>query len=361
LEENVETETEKKVAVKVNELMKEVDDLITFLKALGEDVGLRLNKLFAQVDNIVVPLTNTVIKMEEAADHLTTFRETSEKVLNSLTKLEDTSNQAVGNISSFKMPELEGVGKQVNDIRDESLKALETVKLINEAAAKTVESASGAGAPVTAGAENIAAVSAGSQQALEAMRSLEELSKKLSDEFKASIKEASEAAIDSIHEVEQKTKQVLQEAQVARMPLPREAEPTMPREVAPAPRGGPPLPRPPAAEQETRGTTPAPPAPSPASSRAASAHIYSSSAEQVFNQVEESLNSTAGALAKSILDARDKIMGMTRKFGAIYELASTARELARYPQRTLDRREKEIILEKLASWRGKLAEAMSQS
>jgi hypothetical protein len=94
LEENVETEIEKKIGVKINELMKEVDEIITFLKALGEDVGLRLNKLFAQIDNIVVPLTNTVIKMEEAADHLTTFRETSQRALESMKKLEDASNQA---------------------------------------------------------------------------------------------------------------------------------------------------------------------------------------------------------------------------------------------------------------------------
>jgi hypothetical protein len=81
----------------------------------------------------------------------------------------------------------------------------------------------------------------------------------------------------------------------------------------------------------------------------------------MFAPVEEALNSTAGNVARSILDARDKIMSMTRKFVAIYDLASTARELARFPQRSLDRREREVILDKLATWKSELAKALAQS
>lgn len=75
LGETEETEIEKKVGMKTNDLIKEVDQIITFLKALTDDVGLRVNKLLAQVDNMVAPLTNTVIKLEEVAEHLTLFRE----------------------------------------------------------------------------------------------------------------------------------------------------------------------------------------------------------------------------------------------------------------------------------------------
>lgn len=362
----METEIEKKIGVKVNELMKEVDEIITFLKALGEDVGLRLNKLFAQVDNIVVPLTNTVIKMEEAADHLTTFRETSQRALESMKKLEDASNQATQGVGSLKMPELDDLSKQVSEVKNESYKALETVKLINESAAQAVERGSGGRAPAAAATGDFAAMGAEGQKALEAMRSLEELSRRLSEELKTSIREASDSAIESIRDVESRSRQTLQGAQVVSTAQPREAPSGAPREAPSMPKGGPPIPqRPPAMEQETRSTVAAPtppPAPPPVRSPPPPAtHIYSSSAEQVFNPIEESLNSTAGALAKAILDVRDRVMGMTRKFGAIYDLASTARELARYPQRTLDRREKEVIMEKLASWRAKLSDAMGQS
>jgi ATP-dependent protease HslVU (ClpYQ) peptidase subunit len=362
LEENVETEIEKKIAVKINELMKEVDEIITFLKALGEDVGLRLNKLFAQVDNIVVPLTNTVIKMEEAADHLTTFRETSQRALDSMKKFEDASKQVIEGMDAFKVPEFDVLTKQINEVRNESYKALETVKLINEAAAQAVQSGAGTGAPAAAG--DVAAMGSGSQRALEAMRSVEELSRRLSDELKASIREASESAVGTIRDVESRTRQVLQEVQGTQEPPSREVQPPTPREAPPVPKGGPPLP--PVTERETHPTVTATPPPPPAQapsrvSAPPSTHIYSSSSEQIFNPIEQALDSTAGALAKAILDARDRIMGMTRKFGAIYDLATTARELARYPQRTLDRREKEVIIEKLASWRSKLSDAMSKS
>jgi hypothetical protein len=364
LEENVETEIEKKIGVKINELMKEVDETITFLRALGEDVGLRLNKLFAQIDNIVVPLTNTVIKMEEAADHLTTFRETSERVLGAMTRAEEASKQAVDGMSALKVPEFAALTKQVNEVRNESYKALETVKLINEAAAQAVESRPGGAAAAPADAS---AMSAGSQRALEAIRSAEETARRLSDELKASIREATESALGAIRGVGSSARQALQETEGEPIAPAREA-PTM-REAAPIPKGGPPIPsRPAVSERETRtAAAPPPPVSQPSSpppvktAPAPTTRIYSSSAEQVFNPIEESLNSTAGALAKAILDVRDRIMGMTRKFGAIYDLASTARELARYPQRTLDRREKEVIVEKLASWRSKLSDAMSQS
>ena len=77
--------------------------------------------------------------------------------------------------------------------------------------------------------------------------------------------------------------------------------------------------------------------------------------------VEEAINFGAGAVAKAILDARDKVMTMTRKFAAIYELASTARELAKYPERPLDKREKDGIMEKVATWKQKLADAIGSS
>jgi hypothetical protein len=367
LEENVETEIEKKIGVKINELMKEVDEIITFLKALGEDVGLRLNKLFAQVDNVVAPLTNTVIKMEEAADHLTTFRETSERVLEDMKKFREASKQATDGVSSFKMPELDVVTRQVNDVRNESSKALETVKLINEAAAQAVQSGTGSAAPAAPG--GMAAISDQSQKALEAMRSIEEMSVRLSEELKSSIRDATDSALAAIRDVQSRAKQGQYEAPVEQIAPPKETQARGVREAPTSPKGGPPLPpRPETPERETR-TVPAQqpgfaPAPSPPPAKAAAApttRIYSSSAEQVFNPIEESLNSTAGALAKAILDVRDRIMGMTRKFGAIYDLASTARELARYPQRTLDRREKEVIMEKLTGWRAKLAEAMIES
>jgi ATP-dependent protease HslVU (ClpYQ) peptidase subunit len=362
LEERVETELEKKIGVKVNELMKEVDETITFLKALGEDLGLRLNKLFAQVDNIVAPLTNTVIKMEEAADHLTTFRETSQRVLEGMRKFDEASKKAIEGMASFKMPELDVVTRQVNEVRSESHKALETVKLINEAAAQVVQS--GTGGVAHAASSDLAAIGGEGQRALQAMHSLEEMSKRLPEELRASIRDAAESALGSIRSVEPRSRQVPM-AEGERTASARETQAPAQREPSSTPKGGPPIPPAPETTERERRTIaaqPSPPTPPLAKvSAAPSTRIYSSSAEQIFNPIEESLNSTAGALAKAILDVRDRIMSMTRKFGAIYDLASTARELARYPQRTLDRREKDVIIEKLNSWRTKLAEAMTDT
>jgi hypothetical protein len=358
LEENVESELEKKIGVKVIELMKEVDQIITFLRALSEDVGLRLNKLFAQIDNIVVPLTNTVIKMEEAADHLTTFRETTQRVLESLALLETTSKQAQVGLESFKAPDLNEAATQVAAIRAEGLRTLETVKQISEAAKALPSGQADAGAGATKG--EVTAMRDESQRALEAIKSVEETTMKLV--------ETGSSTLETLREVQRTSKQVLQDVQNIGIPSPREAEPApapeRPSTKAPPPRAS-------AAERETRptfGGGPPPPPPEPAAapppSRGTGAQtprVYSSSAEQLFNPVEDALNYTAGAVAKSILDARDKIMGMTRKFVAIYDLASTARELARFPQRALDRREKEVILDKLASWKSKLSEALAKS
>jgi hypothetical protein len=354
LEENVETEIEKRVGIKINELMKEVDQIITFLRALSEDVGLRLNKLFAQVDNIVVPLTNTVIKMEEAADHLTTFRETSQRALESLAMIETSSKQTLVSLESFKPPDLTDAAAQVAAIRMESVKALEAVKGL-AATSKTLPS--GKAAPSSEA--DLAAIRAESQKALEAIKSVEDASKRMV--------ETGSNTLETIKEAQRASKQVLENVQNIQIPSVGETatpvEPRAPTEKAPPQRAAP-------SERETRrtfgGGPPPPPeeVPPPPPSRAAARsgpHVYSSSADQMFAPVEEALNSTAGALAKSILDARDKIMGMTRKFVAIYDLASTARELARYPQRTLDRREKEAILDKLASWKQKLSEALAQS
>ena len=304
--------------------------------------------------------------MEEAADHLTTFRETSERVLEEIRKFEEASKQAIDGMTSFKMPELDVMAKQVNEVRNESYKALETVKLINEAAAQVVQSGTGSATPAASG--DVAAMSGESQKALEAMRSIGEMSTRLTEELKASIKDASESALGAIRDVESRAREVFG-AEGAQIAPARETQAPLQREPTIAPKGGPPIPpRPETTERERRTATAQPPPlsppPSPPPTKAAAApttRIYSSSAEQVFNPIEESLNSTAGALAKAILDVRDRIMGMTRKFGAIYDLASTARELARYPQRTLDRREKEVIIEKLTSWRAKLAEAVIET
>jgi hypothetical protein len=355
LEESTESEIEKRIGVKVNELMKEVDQIITFLRALSEDVGLRLNKLFAQVDNIVVPLTNTVIKMEEAADHLTTFRETSQRTLESLAILETTSKQALVGLESFKAPDLNEAATQVAAIRTEGVKALETVKQLAEAA-KTLPS----GKASPSGQGELTAISGESRKALEAIKSLEEASQRLV--------ETGSNTLETLKEAQRASKQVLDNVHNIGIPSPREpeapVEPQAPPAKAPSRRAA-------AVERETRpafGGGPPPPPPEPVAapppSRApatSSSHIYSTSAEQMFAPVEEALNSTAGTVAKSILDARDKIMGMTRKFVAIYDLASTARELARFPQRTLDKREKEVILDKLMTWKSKLSEALTQS
>lgn len=355
MEENVESEIEKRVGVKVNELMKEVDQIITFLRALSEDVGLRLNKLFAQVDNIVVPLTNTVIKMEEAADHLTTFRETSQRTLESLAVLETSSKQALISLESFKAPDLNEAAAQVAAIRTESVKAIETVKELT-AAAKTLPS----GKAAISSEGDLTAMRGESQKALEAIKSLEQASRKLV--------ETGSNTLETLKEAQRASKQVLENVQSIQVPSTGAAETPIAPQASPA--KAPPQ-RATTVERETRpafgGGPPPPPQESvatPPPSRAAASsgpHIYSTSAEQMFSPVEEALNSTAGAVAKSILDARDKIMGMTRKFVAIYDLASTARELARFPQRTLDRREKEVILDKLMTWKSKLTEALGQS
>lgn len=89
--------------------------------------------------------------------------------------------------------------------------------------------------------------------------------------------------------------------------------------------------------------------------------MASSSVDQIFQPIEEAMNFNAGAVAKAILDVRDKVMTMTRKFGAIYELASTARELARYPERPLERRERDTIMEKVVGWKQKLSDALGSS
>jgi hypothetical protein len=354
LEDNVETEIEKRVGIKVNELMKEVDQIITFLRSLSDDVGLRLNKLFAQVDNIVVPLTNTVIKMEEAADHLTTFRETSQRALESLAMLETSSKQALISLESFKPPDLNEAAAQVAAIRTESVKALEAVKGL-AATSKTLP----AGKAAPSSEADLAAMREESQKALEAIKSLGDASKRLV--------ETGSNTLETIKEAQRASKQVLENMQNIQIPSARESgilvEPQAPtarsspqravsieRETKPAFGGGPPPP------PETIA------APPPSRVAGGSGpRAYSTSADQMFSPVEEALNSTAGAVAKSILDARDKIMGMTRKFAAIYDLASTARELAKYPQRTLDRREKEAVMDKLTSWKSKLSEALAQS
>lgn len=355
MEENVESEIEKRIGVKINELMKEVDQIITFLKALSDDVGLRLNKLFAQVDNIVVPLTNTVIKMEEAADHLTTFRETTQRVLESLGLLETNSKQALLSLESFKAPDLNEAATQVAAIRVEGIKALETVKQLSEAA-KTLPS--GKASPSSEG--EISAIRGESQKALETIKSIQEASRRLV--------ETGSSTLETLKEAQRASKQVLESVQSIEVPSPREAGTAVAPQAPPAKSSSQ---RVPIVERETRpafGGGPPPPPPEPAAAPAptkatgvSSSRLYSTSAEQMFAPVEEALNSSAGAVAKSILDARDKIMGMTRKFVAIYDLASTARELARFPQRTLDRREKEVILDKLASWKSKLSEAIAQS
>ncbi len=354
----MESELEKKIGVKVNELMKEVDQIITFLRALSEDVGLRLNKLFAQIDNIVVPLTNTVIKMEEAADHLTTFRETTQRVLESLALLETTSKQAQVGLESFKAPDLNEAVTQVAAIRTEGLKTLETVKQISEAAKALPSGQPAATAGLNEG--DVSAIRDESQKALETIKSVEETTMKLV--------ETGSSTLETLPEVQRTAKQVLQDFQNIGTPSPGEAEPA-PAPQRPSTKA--PSTRVPAAGRETRptyGGGPPPPPPEPVAapppSRGTGAQtprVYSSSAEQLFSPVEDALNYTAGAVAKAILDARDKIMGMTRKFVAIYDLASTARELAKFPQRTLDRREKEVILDKLASWKSKLSEALAQS
>jgi hypothetical protein len=353
LEENVESEVEKRIGLKVNDLMKEVDQIITFLRALSEDVGLRLNKLFAQVDNIVVPLTNTVIKMEEAADHLTTFRETSQRTLESLAILETQSKQALVSLESFKAPDLNEAAAQVAAIRTESVKALEAVKGLTTAS-KALPT--GKGGP--SGEGDLSAIRGESQKALEAIKSLEDTSRKLV--------QAGSDTLDTLREAQRASKQVLENVQSIQIPSAGETEATIAPQAPPAKASSQ---RAAVAEREARsafgGGPPPPPetftASAPSRAVAPSSRTTSTSADQMFAPVEEALNSTAGNVARSILDARDKIMSMTRKFVAIYDLASTARELARFPQRSLDKREREVILDKLATWKSELAKALAQS
>jgi len=335
LEESSESEIEKKVGVKVSELMKEVDQIITFLRALSDDVGLRFNKLLAQVDNMVAPLTNTVIKMEEAADHLTTFRENTQKALETVTLLGTRSEQALKAIESFQPPDLGDAANQVAAIRDESKKALEAVRMIS-GAVKQIPGGAAAGVEIQ-------------------LPELGEVTEQIS-----TIKEAGSKALETIKDLEEATRRIERDLLGLRTPAAKEAAPTPATQPTP-PVGGPPVPPSPPQERKVAPPPAAAPPPAPAPSRAGSAlgpRMYAGSVDQIFQPIEEAINFNAGAVAKAILDVRDKVMTMTRKFGAIYELASTARELARYPERPLDKREKDAIMDKVGGWKQKLSDAL---
>nr|MDO8097517.1 hypothetical protein [Candidatus Njordarchaeota archaeon] len=337
MEESSESEIEKKVGVKISELMKEVDQIITFLRALSDDVGLRFNKLLAQIDNMVAPLTNTVIKMEEAADHLTTFRESTQKALETLSQLGQRSEQALKAIESFRPPDLGEAADQVVAIRDESTRALEAVKMISEAAKQVPRG-----------------VTAGEVQLPELGEVTEQIS---------TIREAGSKALETIRDLEEATKRMQQDLLGLQAPAAREAAPTPPTRPT-VPVGGPPIPPSPPSDRKVAPPSAATPSPTPPVSKGGfttGPRMFSSSVDQVFQSIEESINFNAGAVAKAILDVRDKVMTMTRKFGAIYELASTARELARYPERPLDKREKDAIMDKVGGWKQKLSEALGSS
>jgi len=332
LEESSESEIEKKVGVKVSELMKEVDQIITFLRALSDDVGLRFNKLLAQIDNMAAPLTNTVIKMEEAADHLTTFRESTQAAIETVSLLGERSAEALKAMGAFRAPDLGEAANQVAAIREESSKALEAVKMIS-GAARQVPGGAGPGVEVQ-------------------LPELGEVTEQI-----ITLKETGSKALETIRDIQEAMERIQRDLLALRAPAAKEVTPIPPTQPT-APVGGPPVPPSPPPERKV-----APP-PVPPPSRAGftpGSRMFSSSVDQVFQPIEESINFNAGAVAKAILDVRDKVMTMTRKFGAIYELASTARELARYPERPLDKREKDAVMEKVGGWKQKLSEALRSS
>jgi hypothetical protein len=342
LEDRSEMEIERKVGVKVSELMKEIDQIITFLRALNDDVGLRFNKLLAQVDNMTAPLTNAVIKMEEVTDQLTSFRESAQKVLGAAPLSAQQSAQGKVPVS-LQTADMGDVAKQVAAIRDETSKALEAVRMISEATKKV---------PTGKGAGEVQ------------LPQLGEVTEQMS-----TIKEAGLEALQTIRNLEEATKRVQREMLSSEASAARAATQTPARQPTPATQtgtsaGGPPI----SSSTPTERKTTPPPAPTAAPAPPPSKPVSTlksrslpSSVEPVFQPVEEAINSNAGAVAKAILDARDKIMNMTRKFGAIYELASAARDLARTPERPLDRKERDAVMEKVASWKQKLSDALSSS
>lgn len=343
LGETEETEIEKKVGMKTNDLIKEVDQIITFLKALTDDVGLRVNKLLAQVDNMVAPLTNTVIKLEEVAEHLTLFRESTQRSLEALKLLEESSKQTLEGLQSFKAPDIGEATKQVVAIRTESEKALGAVRTINESlqAAKT---------PSLQPAE----ASEVSRRIVESLN-LGEVNAQM-----ITLKETGLQALEAVRGLEKASRTALQTLQGTKVSAARETAPEQPAVPAATPpslsadrraiptSGGPPPSMTPSLSQ-----APSRPPPMYGAPRA-----VSSSVDEIFGPIEEAMNMNAGTAAKAILDVRDRIMGMTRKFGAIYDLAQVARDLNRYPGRSLDRNEKQSLIEKVMGWKVKLSEAM---
>jgi hypothetical protein len=272
---------------------------------------------------------------------LTSFRESTQKALGAMSLSAQQSTP--GRIPmSLPAPDLGDVGKQVAAIRDETSKALEAVRMISEAT-KKVPIGKGPGVEVQ-------------------LPELDEVTEQIS-----TIKEAGLEALQTIRNLEEATKRVHREMLGPETPTTKATTQATSKQLMPptqstAPTGGPPIPSTAPSEREAApalapAAAPVPPASKPAPTLRS--RSLPSSVGPILQPIEEALNSNAGSVAKAILDARDKIMNMTRKFGAIYELASAARDLARTPERPLDRKERDAIMEKIEVWKQKLSDALS--